>query len=1273
MGSTSAASLVRCDEQGKQCTAVTLHGSIPSGSLLRTDAWSQAKVQTQDGTTLVLDVNTELALVGSQGRAAKLVHGALLAEVSHMDNATASIALPHGSIQVLGTRFLARTESTEADRVLVTRGVVRLSDAKDARAEIYAGEEGWLSSHGGISVGPTTAVGELAKLDFSSRSQSTVLEAREESLRGLGELKARRPGQTTERDHDVRLSRHDVKVRVADGFARTEIDETFQNDSGDTLEGTYRFPLPPSAQIERLALEVDGKLVEGAFVEQSKAAKIWKGAIQNATPKAQQPREEIIWVPGPWHDPALLEWKRGGRFELKIFPIPAHGSRRVVLAYTEVVPESAGVRRYTYPLPLTGASTAPIDEAHFDVQLVGNDSSAPSYVSGYPLTTATATSQGAQRWEFSTSHFVPSGDLDVTYALSSRSSELTSWAYQMPAGSTAPSMSGAPTPTTASSHTSCVPLPPSSLGLPDAPSSGGVWCSSSSSRAQPAPVDDSSPYVVFSLRPRLPRQDEDRPQDHVLIVDTSRSMVGDRSVRARNIVDALLHALPAGDRVLVMACDSTCTALLPSFEAPSEDLASQARSFLQARGADGLSDLASAVRAARSTAENAGHQWTALTEAPPLDVLYLGDGTASAGPTRPAQLAADIKSTLAQRPMTVSAIALGVDADTPLLQAMARAGGGAVTPLLSGQSSTEVALKAIAVNRDAALMEPTLTLPDGFTQVAPASLSTLHAGDETLVVARANQGTMDGEATLHGTLAGQPFERKYPLHITATSDPANAFVPRLFAAARIDELDQRGGPDAEATIVALSKRFSIASRYTSLLVLESQAMFNAFGIHRQSIAPSWTGDSATVQSEAPSDNEQGASPSAAKAAWARDMDSVGDPFGDGYGHGMSTAGAPMAPPIMSRANGESASTALPDAHGSGMSSTGGVTRSGGQGVRPNSTACPPGAPCFGIRPPRPMIPMHRVWDRKGIFSPDLTAWDTSAAPKIVAAESALQLNPDARKSVQDLYALQSAHGRLQEAAQTIRRWEARDPLDADMLVARADLAARSGDRAGAIRLIGSAVDAHPDDLALHKRLATTYSRVGEPVPACMQRVALADTSMATLTMSAQAIQCTQELHLDALTAALRADVPPTKNDALDKLIAAASTTSGLVGDVRLDAHWQGGADVDLALIDPSGNRLSWFGAAPAPVTVSNPISDNQETLALSGLRAGSYRVELTSATPGATVSGVLTVTAPGGTKQIPFSLTSGRADLGKLDLIVTSHLEPVSGWNLGELGPRNLF
>jgi hypothetical protein len=109
-------------------------------------------------------------------------------------------------------------------------------------------------------------------------------------------------------------------------------------------------------------------------VDRERAAAIWRGAIVKCRAAAtQEIKDEIVWVPGPWRDPALLEWQRGGRFELRIFPIPRRGSRRVVLAYSQLVKQSASVRHYSYPLGLdpSGNST-PLDFS-IDVLVRGND------------------------------------------------------------------------------------------------------------------------------------------------------------------------------------------------------------------------------------------------------------------------------------------------------------------------------------------------------------------------------------------------------------------------------------------------------------------------------------------------------------------------------------------------------------------------------------------------------------------------------------------------------------------------------------------------------------------------------------------------------------------------------------------------------------------------------------------------------------------------------------------------------------------------------------
>ena len=67
-------------------------------------------------------------------------------------------------------------------------------------------------------------------------------------------------------------------------------------------------------------------------------------------------------------------------------------------------------------------------------------------------------------------------------------------------------------------------------------------------------------------------------------------------------------------------------------------------------------------------------------------------------------------------------------------------------------------------------------------------------------------------------------------------------MPRLYAAARIADLEREGTDDAKQSAIALSSRFNVASRYTSLLVLESAAMFKAFGLDNTRFSPEWSGE-----------------------------------------------------------------------------------------------------------------------------------------------------------------------------------------------------------------------------------------------------------------------------------------------------------------------------------------------------------------------------------------------------------------------------------------------
>lgn len=139
--------------------------------------------------------------------------------------------------------------------------------------------------------------------------------------RGLGRMTARVPG-TTEVIGGVSLATHHVRVTTVDGIAHTEIEETFFNETSRVLEGRLVLPIPSDATLSRLALDVEGKVVEGEVVRRKRADGIFTGIVDDTV----RPR-----------DPALLDALGGGALSLRIFPIPAKKGRTVFFAYDQIL------------------------------------------------------------------------------------------------------------------------------------------------------------------------------------------------------------------------------------------------------------------------------------------------------------------------------------------------------------------------------------------------------------------------------------------------------------------------------------------------------------------------------------------------------------------------------------------------------------------------------------------------------------------------------------------------------------------------------------------------------------------------------------------------------------------------------------------------------------------------------------------------------------------------------------------------------------------------
>jgi len=127
------------------------------------------------------------------------------------------------------------------------------------------------------------------------------------------------------------LRKYHIDVHVEDGFARTTIDQTYFNHENQQLQGTFYFPLPPDASLSRLAMYVDGVLMEGGMAERDYARQVY---------------ESIRYMR---RDPALLEWLDGSTFKMRVFPIEPRQVKRIILSYTQKLPVLHGTMDYRFP------------------------------------------------------------------------------------------------------------------------------------------------------------------------------------------------------------------------------------------------------------------------------------------------------------------------------------------------------------------------------------------------------------------------------------------------------------------------------------------------------------------------------------------------------------------------------------------------------------------------------------------------------------------------------------------------------------------------------------------------------------------------------------------------------------------------------------------------------------------------------------------------------------------------------------------------------------
>jgi Ca-activated chloride channel homolog len=130
----------------------------------------------------------------------------------------------------------------------------------------------------------------------------------------------------------IQIRSHQVNVTLNNGFAQTEVIQTFFNPNPTDLEALYAFPVPKSASLSEVTITSGEKTLHGEVLPKQEAETIY----QEEKAKGND---------------AGLTTKNGYQnYEFRITPVRANAETHLRFTYYQPLEIDTGVGRYVYPL-----------------------------------------------------------------------------------------------------------------------------------------------------------------------------------------------------------------------------------------------------------------------------------------------------------------------------------------------------------------------------------------------------------------------------------------------------------------------------------------------------------------------------------------------------------------------------------------------------------------------------------------------------------------------------------------------------------------------------------------------------------------------------------------------------------------------------------------------------------------------------------------------------------------------------------------------------------
>ncbi len=615
--------------------------------------------------------------------------------------------------------------------------------------------------------GPT--IGGLTRSEEQRITDWTASKTRPQ---GLGQLVIKDP----QSDSPVRLNvaRYHVHVVIDPPVALVQIDQSFYNPYGTQEEGQFVFNLPRGASVSRFAMyTAPTRLVEGELIERDRAANIYQTIVNRR------------------RDPAILEQIGDSLFKMRVFPIFARDTKRILLDFT--VPVESHREACHFRLPLF-SDLEPIWD--FELSGVIRDAEAETVASAsHPEIELDARPDGSVAFALKRSNYKPRTDLALSFWQKTGEPRLRSYLAEP------------------------IPVPLDDDGRPIRDAFSG----------RPAM------YFVAEVPARRLQEKPRAPTaaDVLILADTSSSMKDLAAVRRQ--VGQIIARLGPEDRFRLVSADVVVRPMHPDWIKPGTRQAHAALEALDEQFALGGTDLLGCVqKAVESFQDGTGRRRL---------VIYVGDGHDEVTGTVAADsLARDqIQPAFVDLHQAQSAffgvrVLRGPDG-IELLEHLANESGGKCFDLVGGGSGPRDLFAWLLAG---------LPTPERIAEVKVED-----AAGEDLYYSAARMP--DEPLTVFGRMApadrvalriasgrgDETKETKVVLEVPQGQD--DVFAGRLWAQKRLDQLRSTVFDDEaiQNRIVGLSREWSLLSPYTAFLVLETEKEYATWGIDRRARRRYW--------------------------------------------------------------------------------------------------------------------------------------------------------------------------------------------------------------------------------------------------------------------------------------------------------------------------------------------------------------------------------------------------------------------------------------------------